>query len=107
MKNETLQDIEDLKAVLDQTIVQLALTCTRLNALHTLLLDVCKETLTNEVYKNLCSNYLSELKKHSEVAIDGLEEVLFDPGDMVLKLKIQNHCDLESLSQALGIADSK
>ncbi len=103
MKNPLSQDVEDLKVVLDQTIIDTALNSVHVRVLQSAFLGVCEELLSPEAYKNLCTNYLSELKQRTDEALEGLEDVLFEPGTKVLKLKADNHFQIGAMKRDLGV----
>jgi chromosome segregation ATPase len=103
MENQLSKDVEDLKASIDQIFTETALNSARIDTLQSTLLGVFKETLPAEAYKNLCANYLSELKQRTDEALDGLDKVLFEPEGKVLKLKADNHLWVGAIRRKFGV----
>lgn len=107
MEKELHQDVEDLKIVIDQLLINSSVTFARLKTLQSMILGTLEELFSEEAYKNICRHYLSLLEENTNEALAHVEGVLFDPGSKVLKTKFEVFSDIRSMKSELGIDGSE
>ena len=93
------KDIEDLKAVSDSMFLQLAEITAKLNTLNSMVLGVYKETLPDENYRTIYSNFVNVLEENMKIVYTGIEDILFDDRALFLKSKIAAFAHIQELKQ--------
>ena len=76
--NDLSKEIEDLKSVNDTLLFVTAELQARTKTLTSMILGVYKETLPEPAYKNLYTNYVTELERNINNFVEPLSEVVFD-----------------------------
>lgn len=72
------EDLEDIKVVLDNLLVQTALMLAKQTAIIQMVHGVYSETLPKENADLILQNFADVVEKYSNDALDDLREALFD-----------------------------
>jgi hypothetical protein len=94
--NDLSKEIKELKSVNDSLLFVAAELQARTMTLTSMILNVYKETLPESAYKNLYTNYVTELEKNVNDFVGPLSEVVFDQGWLT-----KSHFELFSAIQHL------
>lgn len=95
----TKQDAIDVKATLNNLLLQTSLISAETKLLSSMVLGVYKETLPNEQYKTIYTNYVNRLDQRLHELLDRIEVVLFDVNDpaFLIRQKFEIHSLIESM----------
>ena len=83
-------EIKVLQVAIDNLMVQTAINSVRLNVLTSMVLGVYKETMPNEQYKNIYTNYVNAIDQEASEALNGISEILFDQGAFAIRQKFDH-----------------
>ena len=85
MDNVLKQELEDIKSTLNHTLTQLTLVLVEKNILQRAFLGVCAAKLPEDEYRNIYTNFVDKLETEVLQALDGLQDILFDPPGSFLR----------------------
>lgn len=78
MDNALKKDIEDLKAVADQLLLQTTMNTVKINIITQMVLGVYRETLDEAIWKNIHRNFYDNLNEEMKDVFRGINDVTFN-----------------------------
>ena len=92
-------DIEGMKAVLDNVVTQLSIITVKQNVFHSMVLDIYGETLPSENAKMIYTNFVNVLEKELTDALNQLDDCLFDSGHFLLRQKTDLFASMQQMKR--------
>lgn len=90
------KEILEIQGILDQLLVQAALSAAKQNAIISMVFGVWGEILSEDQIKNIRENFAHILETSSNEALDGLRNILYDDA-----LLLRQRLDLLSQCQQI------
>jgi len=99
------EEIEGVKIVLDNLLLQTAILSTKLNVLTSMVVGVYGETIPSDHYSAIYTTFVNTLEKEMKESFKRLDGVLYDSGMFLFRHEVEELLSIQSLKSNPGYTD--